>query len=1466
MCHLIHYCSICHIGIRHQISRNHSASKTFTHISIEPIANAFRLNVLLILTATSIISSFAGDNRYLTVFKKQMVEVPCDDSSQMDLCVESIAAITSLLDRDPLTDEEKNASILTTIDRQHNTPRLPYSFTIGGDRSKKKFNVPLKLNSNNAFTASRASLPIYEYRDNILDAINKNQVVVISGETGSGKTTQVPQYILEQYAEENKPCRIICTQPRRLAATSIADRVSQERIDRVGNSVGYQIRLDSCVSANTNLIFTTSGYLLRCLMGSKAGEIFSSVTHLLLDEVHEREKITDFLLIAIRDGLKLNPNVKIILMSATLDSDVFSKYFDNCPVIDVPGRTYAVDVVYLDEVLCMTEYKTKRMQQYMDQNEGPKKLRQNSAQPNVAMTNGHDNGTQLANGSNYTGIGNHQGTETHESNTPAVAAVATDARFSPDDVQFFDECLEQCLTGGEDVTFEQIYYLITDEDMPVDFMHTFTTRTALSIAAEKGFVNVLATLLEFGANAALPDSCGMTPLAYAIRNNHDECVQLLQSYVEDDRLDAEAARTEIDSEAAGGKAIAPVVAQASFEEEYKNAYRQFVLAAYQMTTHRPNDLDHELLFHVINYVHSHQPTDGSILVFLPGYDDIMKQREFIETNMTADNSYQLFVLHSGLNATKNSDQRRVFQRLPRGQRKIILSTNIAETSLTIDDVVYVIDSGRVKQQTYDSISDTTCLTSTWISQACAKQRAGRAGRTRNGHCYRMYALDHYETFEKYTLPEILRVPLTDICLNAKILADNISIEDFLLKALQPPPVLSIRQSINLLKKIDALDADENITYLGVHLADLPVDAQLGKCIIYGILLGCLEPIVTIVSALSVKDPFNLPMGDEGHRIQQIKKNFADGSLSDHIMLLHTYGEWLRKKHSKSERQFCHDKMISNGNMEMIHGVRKLIMGHLQMVGIYSNDPNGRMPRSLNVNSDKRAVIMACLTAGFYPNVCRLDGRTNRISSKYDRKLLPHLSSVLRNRTSSNQLDPALLDSRAEFMIHGEKSRVSQFSLIRNISMVASINIAVFGGAINLPETNVWTLKIDSWNAEPEIGVFSVGASSDEEDEADEDDGYQKQESTFLIDDWIRFKMDKNEADLVLQLRQKFNAVMAKFLKHPTKFEWNSADARTLAALLKVIETETQLQMTDQETEANDDAPDSDAGNADERKTNGCALNSAAYSNALQPEHRRGGARGAVNGNKKSNRNGGKKRKDKQKGKPKKDNKNEMQRTNGGVLAADILPQSTRAPAFNSVNANQHQQHQPNNKLSSGGGHPSNSFRSPTTNSASTSSTYQNSAGAHPNNRNAAYNGLAAPTTALSATQMNLMQGLLSKSATMQMQSASAGASNGVGSYGRQHTPSMQRHLPCTKYYVLTIPDCGKLIKTVYSNRWLFNKPISEIREIEILFPNAAIIIFFYVQDQSAIFGAGQFMSTNRNSSYNLVCQTMHAGYALKPVK
>lgn len=157
----------------------------------------------------------------------------------------------------------------------------------------------------------------------------------------------------------------------------------------------------------------------------------------------------------------------------------------------------------------------------------------------------------------------------------------------------------------------------------------------------------------------------------------------------------------------------------------------------------------------------------------------------------------------------------------------------------------MVDAGKTKQMNYNSSDESTCLALTDISQAGAKQRAGRAGRIRDGFCYRLYSLKKYNALPKYSVPEILRTSLTEICLNTKMLARDLSIEDYLMKALQPPPVENIRQSINLLKKIDALDDKENITILGTHLVRLDLTFFL-NIIINNFYICCLRLICQLI--------------------------------------------------------------------------------------------------------------------------------------------------------------------------------------------------------------------------------------------------------------------------------------------------------------------------------------------------------------------------------------------------------------------------------------------------------------------------------------------------------------------------------------------------------------------------------------------------------------------------------------------
>ncbi|KAL1138333.1 hypothetical protein AAG570_008397, partial [Ranatra chinensis] len=224
------------------------------------------------------------------------------------------------------------------------------------DELCQKFRDKQRSMRYKTLVANRRKLPAWGKKEAILEAIRDNQIVIISGETGCGKSTQVPQFLLDNWLvsrNSTSHVEIICTQPRRLSAIGVAERVSAERMERIPESVGYQIRLETKTSPWTRLLFCTTGILLRRLEGEP---FLGSVTHIIVDEVHERSEESDFLLMILKDLLPKRPDLKVILMSATMNTNLFRDYFDNPPIVEIPGRTFSVEQYFLEDILESTNY------------------------------------------------------------------------------------------------------------------------------------------------------------------------------------------------------------------------------------------------------------------------------------------------------------------------------------------------------------------------------------------------------------------------------------------------------------------------------------------------------------------------------------------------------------------------------------------------------------------------------------------------------------------------------------------------------------------------------------------------------------------------------------------------------------------------------------------------------------------------------------------------------------------------------------------------------------------------------------------------------------------------------------------------------------------------------------------------------------------------------------------------------
>nr|XP_049465323.1 3'-5' RNA helicase YTHDC2-like [Anopheles coluzzii] len=987
-----------------------------------------------------------GTNRYLTIYKTSLSDITHGDAV-LDLTPES---------NDILNEIQKECSMFckpgTSSTKGH--PIQLHSINV----TSFPPSVPPFPTSSGEILAVRKSLPIAQFHEIILKCIQHNQVIIISGNTGSGKTTQVPQFILEEAAQQNLPCRIICTQPRRISAVTVSERVCVERNEQLGDTVGYQIRLESRAKSTTNALFCTNGVLLRCLMGKHSSKFLKNVTHIIIDEVHERDQYSDFLLIALKDKLSKNAHLKIILMSATIESDTFSKYFNNCPVIEIPGRLFPIETFFLEDILLNVD----------TSNHNVKDIRKKMMKSFEAQT--------------------------VERTKPITV------NMDDETILLMNDILEVCWIENNPEDFRNFFTLIEEENISIDFQHTETKMTALMIAAAKGYIAIVQKLLEMGADPSIQEKHNYNAFDWAcFVHGSSTCSDILKQALNKSGLSVP--RT------------MPLTPHSTKQ----------ILDAYH-TSVGDDRIDHNLIIDVILHICRKHP-EGGILVFLPGFEDIQEQYGLLNSKVSNIHCIRMFMLHSKM---QTADQHSVFKPVPSGVRKIILSTNIAETSITMDDVVYVIDSGKVKQKYYDSLTSTSSLAATWISQACATQRAGRAGRTRPGTCFRLYSRMRHSEMDQYTLPEIMRVPLTEICLQTALIIKDESIQEFLNKAITAPSTTSIKQSIKYLQKVGALDDEESVTDLGYTLAELPVDARLGKMLLYGILLKCYEPVLLVVCILSINDLFVIPPfpGDK-ERAKKVRQDLAENSYSDCYCLLRAYQRWLDARSVQKRKELCNRLFLNHGKLTMVSELRNKLHAHLCSIGVVKSYGPGSV-KDLNEFANNWSLVKGILLVGLYPNVSYLEKYSKTMKTRFEKKIFIHPSSVVGGKASKKQktTDNALC-LPSEWITFEEKCKSGRGSMIRCNTVISPITIAIFAGPLSLDDTECITKS----------------------------DAMEQDHCRIAVDDWINLMAKESVAKSVLHTRRMVHGLFLKFIENPRIHQSDSNERKLLDALGKVLAIE-----------------------------------------------------------------------------------------------------------------------------------------------------------------------------------------------------------------------------------------------------------------------------------------------------------------------
>ena len=522
------------------------------------------------------------------------------------------------------------------------------------------------------------ALPVSQKRQEIARAIEKNQVTIVCGETGSGKTTQIPKILLEMGRGEHK--QIGHTQPRRIAARSVAARIAEELKVELGTLVGYKVRFTDKVGKTTRIKLMTDGILLAETQGDPELRAYDTI---ILDEAHERSLNIDFLMGYLKRLLPRRPDLKVVITSATIDAERFSKHFDGAPVIEVSGRLYPVEI-----------------------------------------------------------------------------------RYRP--------------VGGD------------EED---------TTR--------------------------------------------DEEEQAL------------------------GDAV---------EELFREG-------------------------------------SGDVLVFLPGEREIRDAAAILaKRNLKGAEILPLFGRLSA------AEQDRVFH--PKGARRVVLATNVAETSLTVPRIRYVVDAGQARVKRYSYRNKVEMLRVENISQAAAQQRAGRCGRVANGICIRLYGEDEFKARPAYTDPEVLRASLAAVILRA--LSLNLGkVEDF--PFLDAPEPRALTDGYGLLAELGAVDEENRLTDVGRELARLPLDPRVGRMLIAARAEGCLDEVLVIAAALSVQDPRERPLDQQAAADQRHAK-FAD-ERSDFLAFLKLW----KLQDEQGLRRLCRENFLSYPRLREwrdVHAQLEAVVGEL----------------------------------------------------------------------------------------------------------------------------------------------------------------------------------------------------------------------------------------------------------------------------------------------------------------------------------------------------------------------------------------------------------------------------------------------------------------------------------------------------------------------------------------------------------
>ncbi|KAH8253493.1 hypothetical protein KR032_005784 [Drosophila birchii] len=637
-----------------------------------------------------------------------------------------------------------------------------------------------------------------------------------------------------------------------------------------------------------------------------------------------------------------------------------------------------------------------------------------------------------------------------------------------------DNCLQAYEDLGTDAAIRPFLYAINYDLVPVNYRHSMNGKTAALIASDLNNANHLRLLLFMGADPYIVDMQQQNAISLAASKGNHECIDVLNNYS---------------------------------------------LHGYVVKNAKPEFVDYDLIIDIM-YLLRTKPEftpgfaflffvfSGNILIILPTYYHIVKLNYMLLSHCLTGNLQELsiFLLHENIKMEYIDSL--VKTRCP-DTVKVVLTTDIIE-SLPLQEVPfkYLIDTACRLNTVYDSTVYGVDDRYEWVSKDCLMRRELILDiKAPDAQCFRLISKEVFNALPETSKPRLQTMQLDKICLTVKMLSPNMMISEYLNFTISPPPLINVHHAVQFLKKIDVLDELEEVTWLGCRLQDIPLPCQLGRLLIFGILLQCLDPILTIVSSLTTADPLGIPFNEDidhlwdrftiyiQNRIKNERSRLADNQFSDHFIFLRLFHEWQCKLKNKMPPLYLTDEydFVLNGLMEQLNYTRFEIVSALRSANLVHG--NGQLSMAnLNQMSGNWHIVKAALTGGMYPNICAIDQGNKCLKSAISPSVHLHPNTVLRDFLEPLKI--SALNFRTPWIVCTRHKDHIVYA-----TMVVPLAVALFCGPPRLRMSQVCDSQSNDRNAH------------------------------LFIDEWLWMIMPKPVVELIMKTRQYFFKMYYELLKN-----------------------------------------------------------------------------------------------------------------------------------------------------------------------------------------------------------------------------------------------------------------------------------------------------------------------------------------------